>query len=417
MVFGVTIFALFFTPLLTSWLGNVCARGRAAGLLTSADMIRDPFRWASVTTVIALGLMISLGMYTVRVLTVDSMAGHVESEIADLVYVGPRESGDQSTVYLQTNTAEAVASVDGVAAVHPQYRVTVDDGMSGINIAGTDPEFPRNNLTIQSDGISPTAAWQKVAQGEAIVGRTYAAKRGIRPGDTFELPGRDGPFEVRVAAIATAGFFQDNGLSNWVVVSDELALEQWQAGLDFLMVEPEPTVSPHDLAGRIQREVNSVRLGVVDFSQAQSQAMENGTRFLGPLERVGWTMLLISALAVTVFLALTLLQRNELRVVLRYIGYTAQLERRTLVYEGLVLTGVGLVYGVVGVALFVLFVSLGSPALLASQVEWALTPSTLVLGILSAAAAAALGLAYPIRAAGSLDRNMAMGYNRIEEGV
>ncbi len=389
-------------PLLSRAPARFFARRRAVGLLTSADMESDPLRWAAVATTIAGAMILLVGLNSMRVLTVQSMASAVERQLVHLVDVHPRAVGDQVTASFGDAALARIRDTPGVAAVYPQRLAVVRTGTGALNVEGTDPLHPRPHLSFER-GVRVGEVWRRVRTGDVLVSRLFANRRGLRPGGTLTLPTTGGTRTFRVAAVVTSGFDRDNGIGDFVVAADEVAARHWGAGVDMALVAPRRGVDTAALARRLERS-GVVGLRATDRSETAADAARNGGRFLRPVENMGYALVIIAAVGVANFFLISIAGRRRLLGMLRFIGYTPGVERRTLLAETATMGVFGLVFGILGAMLFSWFVALASPAMLASQVAWGFVPGAVLVGLVGCVVLCALGVAVPLARTRDVDK-------------
>lgn len=401
---GIVLAMFGITPWVVAGLNRVLRDRTVTGLLAGADLIRDPVRMAAVVTTVGLGIAVAVGAITVTTLTSRSLGAALASEAGGRIYVFPRTNGAEVSNRFDGAAVAAIEAVPGVGAVVPQYLALLDEGVNGINVQGTDPTSGRRrgNLDFPT-GTDEDAVWARVRDGEAIVSRVLANHLSVGVGDTIDVPGGRGTVPLRVAAVAQPRFAQDNGIADVVVVSQESARRGWEAGVDFVIVEPDGTVPVGELAERIESDSGVAGVHALDADGLRVEANRTARRFLGPVALIGYTLVVIAALAVVNFLLLGMLQRRRLRAVLSFVGFSPAVERRTLVLQAVAMGVVGGLFGCLGAQVYAWLTTLGSPALLASPVPWHLLLGPLVVGMLMAVGSCLLATIPPGLEAGNLD--------------
>ncbi|MCC7077733.1 MAG: ABC transporter permease [Acidimicrobiia bacterium] len=385
LTLGCVVLVFGATPAVMLGFEWIFARGRAAAMLTASDLATDPLRWSTVVVVIAIALTLGMGFNALRHMSVDSLTTNITSEMGAKLHLYPRNPGEAAFARFDEAGVDRIRAVRGVADVSPQYLTIVELGDASLNVMATDPSRHRDNLEFDS-GTDPEAVWAQLADDEdAIIVSTQVANRyDLAPGGTWVLPTVGGPHGFRVAAVAAAGFAEDNGIGPWIVVSADSIGKWW--GVEnphFLTVVPDGETTPDELAERLH-DVGVVRLFVLEPAGVQAVAASNGDRYVAPGERVGWVMVAFAAAAVAVFLLLALAQREHRRTLLRWIGYRRNLEWLNLLTEIGVVLGVAYVFAVGGAWALDWFMSLASPSLLASRVDWAVVPESLAAGAVAA---------------------------------
>lgn len=399
------VFAVFgITPILVSLANRFLADRSVIGLLAGSDLVRDPIRMAAVVTAVGLGTSVAVGALTITSLTADSLANHLAAEAGDRVYVFPRTNGAQVSNNFDESALDAIAAVPGVATVSPQYLAVVDTGVAGVNVQGTDPGegMRRGNLDF-APGTDVDAVWRDVARGDAVVSRVLANRWSVGRGDHITVPSVNGPQTMAVAGVAQPRFAQDNGIADVVVVSQHLARAGWAASMDFVIATPSGGLGAPELADRIDSRSGLSGVHALDAAGLRTEARRTASRFLGPVELIGYTLVVIAALAVTNFLVLGMIQRRRLRAVLSFVGFEPAIERRTLVVQAVVMGVLGGLFGALGAVMYAWLTTLGSPALLASPVPWRVVSVPLFVGLAMAVGSCLLATIPPGVEAGNLD--------------
>ncbi|MFN8102835.1 MAG: ABC transporter permease [Acidimicrobiia bacterium] len=401
---GLVLSTFGIAPVVVAGLTRVVGEHSVVGLLAGSDLTRDPVRLAAVVTAVGLGSAVAVGALSITSLTADSLASHLATEAGDRVYVFPRTNGAQVSNNFDEEALRAIDVVPGVAEVIPQYLAVVDTGVNGANIQGTDPRdgMRRGNLDFAA-GTDVESAWAGVAAGDAIVSRVLANRWSVAAGDTITIPSVSGTRTLEVAAVAQPRFAQDNGIADVVIVNQEVARSGWAAALDFVIAVPDAGVAASELAGRIDTTSGLQSIHALDAAGLRAEARRTAARFLGPVELIGYTLVVIAALAVTNFLILGMIQRRRLRAVLSFVGFEPAIERRTLVVQALVMGVLGGICGALGAIMYAWLTTLGSPALLASPVPWRVVPVPLLVGMALAVGSCLLATIPPSVEAGNLD--------------
>lgn len=401
---GLVLSAFGIAPVLVAGVNRLLGERSVIGLLAGSDLTRDPIRLAAVVTAVGLGSAVAVGALSITSLTADSLASHLATEAADRVYVFPRTNGAQVSNNFDDDALGAIEAVPGVSTVIPQYLAVVETGVNGVNLQGTDPRSGRRRGNLDfGPGTDVEAVWAAVASGDAILSRVLANRWSVSAGETVTIPSVSGPRTLTVAGVAQPRFAQDNGIADVVIVSQDVARDGWAAALDFVIAVPSDGVTAAQLAGHIDAEAGLMGIHALDAGGLRAEARRTAARFLGPVELIGYTLVVIAALAVTNFLILGMIQRRRLRAVLSFVGFEPAIERRTLLVQALVMGVLGGLFGAFGAIMYAWLTTLGSPALLASPVPWRVVSVPLLVGMALAVGSCLLATIPPGVEAGNLD--------------
>lgn len=400
---GLLMFAFGVTPIALRLLTRWSKVAGAAGRLTAADVSRDPIRMAAVVTTLALGVMVVLTTTNVNSIAASTLSTNVADEVGSRVYMLPRATAAQIDAHVHSDALHTIEELPEVEFVNPIRLAVLDWSTNGVNVTSTATEADRRRRSVAIDSDDAEAVWARVAAGDVVVTELLARREGVGVGDSLVLPTIEGAHAFRVAALGVPLFGVDNGIGDNVITSDETAQRFWAAPIETLLVAPAPGVSAEDLQSAVDASGSSLGLAVLNGEDLREEASASIDRFLQPVQIMGILLLVIAGLAVTNFLVLSMLQRRRLRAVLRFVGFSAPVEWRTLVYEGVVMGVLGGVLGAAGGATLTWLSTTASPALLPTPIPWALLPvNTLVAAALAVVVAVVASLPPGIEA-GNLD--------------
>jgi putative ABC transport system permease protein len=295
----------------------------------------------------------------------------------------------------------AIAEVDGVARMDTIRFSAVEHPDISLALVATNGDGPNFNILRGDD--RPTS----FAAGRVMIGPALARTRGLGPGDTFVVPGVEGPVELTVGGVWSSS--EDLGTS--LHVSDEqFAAIAGERPASYHIAVPEPGVTAEELAGRIRAVGAHDRLLVLPPQEFGDELAREIQKFVDPFVALQRAMLIVGFVATGATLLLAAVQRKRELATLAAVGMPpAELARVTLAEAGvlgLVATVVGSAAGFVGYAGFV-FLSQSITGLpLVWVVPWAVLPLVLV----SVVAVALGGAAWPAWRSTRIDPAIALRY-------
>ena len=400
---GALMFVFGITPVVLRLIARWSRVAGAAGRLTAADVSRDPIRMSAVVTTLSLGVMVVLTTMNVNSIASSTLATHVADEVGDRMYMLPRATAAQIDAHVHPASLDRVRALPEVGWVNPIRLAVLDWSTNGVNVTSTDTDAETRRRSVALRSADPEAVWRRVDAGEVVLTELFAQREGVAAGDSIVLPTIEGMHEFAVAAVGVPLFGVDNGIGDNVVTSDATASRYWAAPIETLLVGPAPGVDTAGMQAAVDASGASLGLAVLDGAALREEASASINRFLRPIQVMGILLLVIAGLAVTNFLVLSMLQRRRLRAVLRFVGFSAPVEWRTLVYEGLVMGALGAVLGAAGGVLLTWLSTVASPALLPTPIPWALMPANIAIAAGLAVGVAVIASLPPGVEAGNLD--------------
>lgn len=297
------------------------------------------------TALAVVGIGAGMFLFTLVENMQQAVAGATEMSASDVTLVVYRENRFcPSTSRLPIYYEDEIRKVPGVREVIP-IQITVNNCGASLDII-TFRGVPPKQLARYAPEIEVTTgsleAWERIDDG-ALVGRTFALKRGLEPGDAFEAAG----VRVRVVGVIESPNPQDNN-----VAYVHLPFLQ-QASRRGLGEVTQFNVRVHD-PGQIQRVANAIDAGFASaeepthtqpekafFAQTASELMEltGFTRWIG----LGAVVAVLGLVANSVLLVVRTRVREN--AVLQTLGYPDGAVAWLVVVEGMLL---GLAGGIVG---------------------------------------------------------------------
>jgi putative ABC transport system permease protein len=173
--------------------------------------VKQVYRHRIRTALAVAGIGAGMFLFTLVESMQQAVAGATEQGASDVTLVVYRENRFcPSTSRLPLYYEDEIRKIPGVREVIP-VQITVNNCGASLDII-TFRGVPPEQLARYAPEIMVTAGsreeWERVDDG-ALVGRTFASKRGLEPGDAFEAAG----VRVRVMGIIASSNPQDNNVA------------------------------------------------------------------------------------------------------------------------------------------------------------------------------------------------------------
>lgn len=379
-------------PLLWRLATTGTGRLSRSGAVTAAALRRSSGRFAVAVTGVTAAVAVLLGVGEIAGDGAATASATFHSLAAPILWVG---LGSAATVVpnglpMGAGFLRAVESTPGVAAVRAGQFDTVQMGGREILLEGL-VAGSATPLVAQA----PPGAQRQLAEGTGAVVSTQVAQAfHLRTGQRLRLATPTGPRWLRVAAVDTV-FVWPQGTIGFALPE----LQRWfhSPGSSWFEVVPRRGVPLGQLRGAVLATARRAGLRVTVLTGAQEIA---GARsVVSALTRLldGVEALCLVGVAATTFttLAVAVTQRRRELGVLRAVGASARVVRRSVVLEGLAVGAAGVVLGV-PTGLLVELVGLRVEAQAQGlPLAWSVAGGPVVLAIAAPLAMVVLGSALP----------------------
>jgi putative ABC transport system permease protein len=324
-------------------LGGLPARFGPSGRLARDNARRNPVR----TSVTASALMVGLGLVSAMTVLASSVTLSVDRTIeqsvgADFVVTSTSFTGFSPQV------AEALAGVDGVAAVAGLQTLPATIGGTPTLIVATDPTALAKTVTLTTEQGVPVA--QAMADGQLAVDSKVAAERGLTLGSSVEIGFDRGPVTLVVGSVFTPSPAAGGG----VLISDATAAKATGARPDqFAYVALAPGADRVAVRGGLEEALaGNPSVTLLDQTEFKAENRRQIQTLLGLVSVLLLLAFVIAALGIVNTLALSTLERTREIGLLRAVGTQRRQIRRMIRVEAAIIAVIGSLGGVVlGVAL------------------------------------------------------------------
>jgi len=246
-------------------------------LRLATDSLRRHSRRSGAT---AISLMITVaglvGVYGAADSYRHSLVSWLDQTVAwDLLVSSGTEARGSSTP-LPAQTAEVVASVDGVLSALPERTVTVSSAGRAVQLVAFDAQADEPSRRLRVERAAP--GWQDVSMGDALgsaaavaITTPLAARLGLAPGDRLPVSTMTGETSLLVVSVVEDPAADGAGSSAAAYVDlDTFALTWNDHTIDEIGVRLDPGVDPHRASTAVAAAVRHALSGGANSRAALS---------------------------------------------------------------------------------------------------------------------------------------------------
>ena len=328
------------------------------GRLARDNAMRNPGRTATTSAALTVGLALVVFVAVFAAGLKGSISGLIDDVVkADLIVT------EQNFQPLAAGAGQAIAGVDGVRGVSPQY-------MDQVEVNGE----PVSSLVDQMDGVDPVSMpavyepqWRKGGT-DALFGRLYgdnalveqqfAKEHGIAVGETFRIQTTAG----KSATLKAIGEYEDPMILQGLMVN-AATFRRLSAVRDPMafFVGTDPGVAADEIKPRIDAALSRYPTAETRTNSDYKSVIEGQVNSIVYLLYALLAMsLVISLFGIANSLFLSIHERVREFGLLRAIGATQSQVRRVVRYESVITSIIG---GALGIVVGVVFGALGIAAL------------------------------------------------------
>lgn len=318
------------------------------GALARSNLQRNPARSAATVTAVMLGLASIVAMLTVVASIFSGFMGYIDRSMgSDYLVIPGSIVLQEGNVAAGPRLGDELRAVPGVASV-ASLRVANGrlDGHD-VQVIGIDPvEYPRV-ASLEWNGSSSDAAFGQLAQGRWLIANgIFASQAGLRTGQAVTL---ETPNGRRTYVVAAVGSDYLNAKLSTIYVSQDVLARDFATTTDLMFLlnlAPGADASAADRAvAKVVDDYPAFTLHSTQEWRAEQQATFNGT--LGIFYGLIAVLALPSLLALMNTLSISVLARTREIGMLRAVGATRRQIRRMVMAESILLTLIGIAFGVV----------------------------------------------------------------------
>lgn len=318
------------------------------GAIARSNLQRNPGRSATTVTAVMLGLASIVAMLSVVASIFAGFMSYIDRSMgSDFLVIPGSIVLQEGNVAAGPRLGAELRSVPGVSAV-ASLRVA-NGRLNGqdVQVIGIDPvDYPKV-ASLEWNGSSSEAAFGQLASGRWLIANgIFASQAGLVPGQSIEL---ETPNGRRTYVVAGIGNDYLNAKLSTIYVSQDVLAKDFATTNDLMFLLDRDPGSDAAAVGRaVERVVADYPAFTVHSTQewrAEQQTTFNGTLFI--FYGLIAVLALPSLLALVNTLAISVLARTREIGMLRAVGATRRQIKRMVMAESLLLTLIGIAFGVV----------------------------------------------------------------------
>jgi putative ABC transport system permease protein len=318
--------------------------------LAADNLLQSPGRTGMVIGALAAG--VSLVMQTAGVIRSNraSLRAWIQESIAAdvIITAGTGIGGGGQGETMDEEVAQALAGLAEAEAIMPLRSPKIEYRGDTVLMLSFDAGLASRMHAARSPGAGEVELYARLdAQPDgALASENFAARYGIRPGDTVTLPSKSGPVVLRV--VGTIVDYSWNLGTLYTNRRDYLA--HWQdTRADMVDVFVKPGCDPRQVKEKIAAQFGA-RYGL--FPVTRAELMDDIDRVIERVYGIAYgqqiVVMLVAGLGVITALLISVLQRRREMGLLRAVGATQTQVIHTVIAEACLM-------GVFGTALGILF--------------------------------------------------------------
>lgn len=348
------------------------------GRLLRADVQRYALLFGISAAVLAESTSLAIGSQSMQLLGTSQIAEQKADRLPAALLIAAQSVLDQRESQIADSTFGSIEAAADGHSVSSRWRSMISSGtLSRLVIGVTPGDWYSRALYEPSDAHD--RLWHGLADGEVGLSEVAASRLRAVTGDTVELPTVDGTKRYRVAGTFRPRVINDTAVGDVVLVSEQLARNDWAAVRDQVAVayssDVDATAHRDDFVGL------GAGLSVYDNGEWRMAATAGIKRFLEPFTIAGYVVMAAAGLSVLNVFVLGLVQRKRERAALRAIGVLPRQEQAVVIaHAGLLALLVAALGGIGGVGLTYLW-SLGSPVYYGIEIGWGAPELSLRTGV------------------------------------
>jgi putative ABC transport system permease protein len=342
--------AALFSPILRLLFG-------VEGRMAAANATRNRGRTALTASALMVGISLVVAFAALGGSVLGSIRSYLDGSLGSDYVVQP--ASQNSDLTFSSQLPERIKAIAGVEKTTVLASTYLRDGEDVILVFGVDQDYPEIFRVNYAAG-GPNA-FSELEEGGALVGKQLAETRNLGVGSRVELPTPRGPKEYRVEGIVDNDVVGGGG---GIYLSREtLARDFNESEGEFLAVKATPGTDRDKLTHGIEEVLRDYpQFSLYSNAEWKAQIESDFNRQYVFFYAIMGVSVAVSAFGVVNTLSMSVFERTREIGILRAVGTTRLQVGRLVIDEGIVISLIGCLVGVVlGSALGYLFV-LGSGA-------------------------------------------------------
>lgn len=319
------------------------------GQIAEGNLTRQPGRAAVTASTIMIGLAILVALSGMISSIIGSFTGYLDKSLgADFLLMPQSIVLGSGNMVAGPELAEAIGQTAGIAEVASLRVAKSSAGAVPLQVVGIDPETYPQVAGLEFTAGDEATAYREMAAGRAVVvNGLFAANAGVQVGDLVRLQTAEGEQSYRVvgigmdylnAKVVTGYISQANLAQDFHQANDVLLMANMVEGADAAAVQPA-------LAEVVGQYPAFTLIESADWRQDQVALLQGAiSGFYVMLAALA----LPSLIALVNTLAIGVVERTREIGMLRAVGSTKRQVRRMILAESLLLSAIGIAFGILG---------------------------------------------------------------------
>lgn len=373
------------------------------GAIARSNLQRNPGRSAITVTAVMLGLASIVAMLGVVSSIFVGFIGYIDKSLsADYMFIPQSIILGQGNVAAGPRLAEEIRHTDGIGPVSTLRLAQGKIGGGDVQIIGIDPKTYPLVANFEWNTPSTGAALTQLESGRWIIANgIYASQHALYLGEPLTIDTPNGP---RIYHVAGIGNDYLNAKLSTIYTSQSNLARDFNATSDLLiMANRLPNAAPATVKAKLDAIVAGYpAFRLYESAQWRAEQLNTFDQTYVIFYSLIAALALPSLLALVNTLAISVLGRTREIGMLRAVGSTRRQVRRMVLAESMLLSVIGIAFGVVaglwlGYALVVAMGAIGWP--MPYSFPWGGVVATVVVGLAFGVLAALI----PARSAARLD--------------
>ncbi|MGF1473728.1 MAG: ABC transporter permease [Rubrobacteraceae bacterium] len=327
--------ALVFSPALRLLFG-------VEGRMAAANATRNRTRTALTASALMVGISLVIAFSALGGSVLGTIRASLEGSLGSDYVVQP--AAENSSATFSDELPEEISSLPGVETTTALSSNFLRQGEEVSFVFGVDESYPEIfRLTYAAGGPD---AFSGLRDGASLVGKQLAETRNLEVGDDVELPTPQGPRKYPVAGILDNDLLGGGG---GIYLSDEvLARDFDETAGEFLAIKASPGSDRTVLTNRIERILEGYpQFTVYSNAEWKAQIEQDFNRQYVFFYAIMGVSVAVSAFGVVNTLSMSVFERTREIGILRAVGSTRLQVGRLIIDEGVVISLIGCLVGVV----------------------------------------------------------------------
>ena len=315
------------------------------GRMAAANATRNRGRTALTASALMVGVSLVIAFSALGGSVLGTIRSFLEDSLGGDYVVQPAES--QSDVTFSNEMAKRIGTTPGVERTTALVSTFLNDGGESSLVFGVDESYPDIFSVNYAPGSgTPDDAFSELRNGNALVGEQLADSRSLKVGEKITLPTSEGPKKYRVAGVVDNDIL--GGGSGIYLSREVLSRDFGEKEGEFLAVKATPGSDRDGL----EREIRSILSDYPQFTlysnaEWKSQIEGDFNRQYVFFYAIMGVSVAVSAFGVVNTLSMSVFERTREIGILRAVGTTRLQVGRLIVDEGVVISLIGCLMGVV----------------------------------------------------------------------